>query len=66
MGAQFKILSEATKFSTHDAIRSKQLQIILAREGGIFDQDATKVVNYLDIDGQVSLHKLDTVFARAK
>ena len=47
-------------------IRSNHMQMILTREGGMFENEAVKVVRYLEQDGQVTIGRLEQAFDRAK
>ena len=54
-----QILKETKNFSVMQQIRSNHMELILSREGGMFENEAKKVVRYLEQDGQVTVGRLD-------
>jgi len=65
-GAEFAIRDECTQRSTRGEISSFMLQKVLTREGCLHEQDALKVVQYLDDAQQVSLRKLFELISKVK
>ena len=66
MGSQYKIMNQAKLSCTLNSVQSHNLLHILQREGGLHDFDASKIVKYLEVSGQVDLGRLDDLLNNAK
>ena len=65
-GNLFKALEEAQKMSTRERVRSQTLRIIFYKEGGIHELDASKVVSFIEQNGEVEMRRLRDLFDLAR
>jgi len=52
--------------STRERVRSQTLRIIFYKEGGIHELDASKVVSFIEQNGEVEMRRLRDLFDLAR